>query len=228
MLYEGLCAVVDGAVARTPPGSAARAHRDELVFGALREDVWVLPFGVVVEHLSLTHQCGRLPGGFVPWLTPSPHARIRWLVDEAVGHHRAGRPTAAWVAVGRALHLVADLACPAHVTRTVHLRDPYEGWVEVHGASLLGRPPLEPPEGPLGAVTQALAGAAAAMAADGTSSPWGRWLAARGRRRPVTEDEVARQAEVLLPLAMATGAAVLGVFERHGTGHGLPGVGERW
>lgn len=212
MLYHGLCAVVDGSVARSP-GSRWVEHRDALVLGALREDVWVLPFGWVVEHASLTHQCGDAPGGFVPWLTPSPHLRIRRQVDAAVAEARADRPVHAAVALGRALHLVADLACPAHVTRTVHLRCPYEGWVEEHGYELLHHPPHEPPEGSLAEITSALAAASRRFPADGTTSPWGRWLARRGRRRALRKEEVAEQAEALLPLAMCAGAAVLRAFE---------------
>lgn len=208
MLYNGLCLVVEGALARLPEGPA-HDHRDALLLGALREDVWVLPGPLVVEHLSLTHQTGRLPGGFVPFVVPSPHLRIGWLAARARRWRRGGDELRAWVATGRALHLVADLACPAHVSRTVHLRDPYEGWVEAHGQALVGAPPLEVPTGPLRALTLALARRARAFPADGTTSPWGAALARVGVRRPLGADEVGAQARELLPHAMATGAAVI-------------------
>jgi hypothetical protein len=213
MLYHGLCAVVDGALARLPEGSAAHLHREALLWGILREDVVVLPFGVVLEHLSLTHQTGVWPGGFVPLLVPSPHQVLRWRLQQARRQRARGNEVRAWVTVGRALHLVADLACPAHASRTVHLRDPFEGWVEMHGYELVGEPPLVPLPGELSELTHALARRARTHTPDGTTSPWGRLLCRLGQRAPVPFAQVALQAAELLPLAMATAASVILHFE---------------
>jgi hypothetical protein len=213
MLYHGLCAVVDGALRRLPERAAAHQHRDALMWGILREDVVILPFGVVLEHLSLTHQTGAAPGGFVPFLVPSPHQLVRWRWQQARRQRARGEEARAWVTLGRALHLIADLACPAHTSRTVHLRDPFEGWVEVHGYDLLDAPPTAPLPGELSELTHALARRSRAHAADGTTSPWGRLLCRLGARAPVPVEQVAVQAAELLPLAMATAASAILSFE---------------
>jgi hypothetical protein len=226
MLYHGLCAVVDGALLRLPEGSQAHHRREALMWGILREDVVVLPFGVVLEHLSLTHQTGVLPGGFVPLLVPSPHMVVRWRLQQAQRQRARGEEVRAWVTLGRALHLVADLACPAHTSRTVHLRDPFEGWVEVHGYDLLHEAPLAPLPGELSALTHALARHSRAHPADGTTSPWGRRLHRLGLRAPLLPEQVATQARELLPLAMATAASVILHFEAHRAGR-RTGAGPR-
>lgn len=213
MLYNGLCIVVEGALARLPTSALAHRHRDTLMLGALREDVWVMPWGTVVEHLSLTHQTGVLPGGFVPFVIPSPHQRIQWLYRAAYAYHLRDDEENTWGTLGRLLHLVADLSCPAHSSRTVHLRDPFEGWVEVHGQSLITLPPHALPDEELGALTKNLAKQSRRELADGTSSPWGRLLERLGLRVPLSEEIVAAQARRLVPMAMATAAAVLTRFE---------------
>jgi hypothetical protein len=47
-----------------------------------------------------------------------------------------GAHGAAFASLGRACHVLADMACPVHVHRVIHDADPFEGYVEVHAAAL--------------------------------------------------------------------------------------------
>ncbi len=72
-----------------------------------------------------------LPGGLVPFLTPGPRGRADRLFAHAVEHYREGRLAAAFVQLGRAAHLLTDMACPVHAQGTVHMiSDSFEWYVE--------------------------------------------------------------------------------------------------
>jgi hypothetical protein len=214
MLANGLMIVVNGAV-EAAGHAEPRYYRDALLLGALREDVRRAPLRKrVYEHLSFTHFSGRfLPGGFIPLLWAGPGAMADRFFDRAVAKGRAGERAAAYVQLGRALHLLSDMACPVHAQRVIHETDPYE-WLVESEAPRLGRLPVPPP--PRASRPSELVAAMAALSqarrADATRSAVGRLLRRAGLRRPVGHDEAAAQAEFLIPQAAAHAAALLGLF----------------
>src|SRR5262245_23505148 len=121
MLANGLAIVIERALGQLAHArsSEARRHRKALILGALREDVARVPFGTrVFEHLSLSHFGGaRWPGGFLPFFWPGPRFKVRRYFRRALADARAGRNGAAFVALGRACHVLTDMSCPPHVHR---------------------------------------------------------------------------------------------------------------
>lgn len=220
MLWNGQRVVLDMAI-RAVDHALTTRYRAALVLGALREDVWYVPvLGAVLERPSLTHfYRPGWPGGLVPVVTPGPRWRADRLFARAVARYRQGRPAAAFVQLGRAAHLLTDMACPVHAQRTVHLiSDPFEWYVEAHAATL-ERLPL-PPVGPrarASALVEDLARRTQRFAPDTTTSPWGRVLARAGVRRKIPVSELADQARQLIPLAASHAAALLRLFLRHTT-----------
>ena len=123
--------------------------------------------------------------------------------------HRASQSpspdtTAFWL--GRACHLLGDMAVPARTRGVWHLLgDPLELFCEARAERLAELLPERLPhrEGPPEAHAEALARAASAEPADTTRTPWGALrfrLLGQGER--LTETEVERQANHLLPLAV--------------------------
>jgi hypothetical protein len=219
MLANGLSLVIERALAQvTAPGAAeARRHRKALLLGALREDVARLPFAMrVFEHLSFSHfGGGRWAGGFLPFW-PGPRFKVRRYFRRALRLARAGQAGAAFVTLGRACHVLTDMACPVHVHRVVHEADPFEWYVEVH-AGALGDPGATPAVAPPpfaepGALVTSLAGVTRRWAADRTRNALGRWLRRLGLRRPVPAGVIARQAQVLIPEAAAHVAALINSY----------------
>lgn len=216
MRYNGLCVVIEQATRKLGHPLVSR-YREALLLGALREDYWYLwGLGAVVESLSLTHFYGPgLPGGFIPFLTPGTRTKAPWLYRKALALVQAGRTTAAFVQLGRAAHLLTDMACPVHVHRVAHYTDPYEWYVEAHAEQLAARPIPPLPAAPsVVALIEGLARHTQRYAADGTNSLQGRALMALGLRRPLRREEVAAQAEAILPLAISYNAALLDLFLR--------------
>ena len=218
MLANGLTLVVDRAV--DAAGHAEpRWYRDALVLGALREDVRPVPFtSRVYEHLSLTHFSGSaLPGGFFPLLWPGPGLMADRFFGRAVELGRAGSRAAAYVQLGRALHLLIDMACPVHAQRVIHETDPYE-WVVESERESLSLLPVPPP--PRAASASELVRSMAALSqerrADKTRSALGRGLRRLGLRAPVTRDEAEEQARFLIPRAASHAVALLGMFLERG------------
>src|SRR5258706_16185974 len=121
MLWNGQLAVLDMAVRAVGHPLASR-YRKAVILGALREDVGYLPGLGVFECLSVTHfYRPGLPGGFVPLVTVGPRWRCNRLVARAARELGDGRGAAAFVTLGRAAHLLTDMACPVHAQRTVHM-----------------------------------------------------------------------------------------------------------
>jgi hypothetical protein len=217
VLWNGQLAVIDMAV-RALDHPLTTRYRKTLILGALREDVGYLPgLGRVVECLSITHfyQPG-VPGGFVPLVSAGPRRRANRLVARAVGEHRAGRVAESFVRLGRAAHLVTDMACPAHAHRTVHMiDDPFEWYVEGNAPALRALPvavvpvPARPAD-----LVESLARHTQRFPPDGTHSPWGRWLFRLGLREKLTARTLAEQARALIPLAAGHVAALLRLFLR--------------
>ena len=128
----------------------------------------------------------------------------RWSARARSGWRRA--PDQAANDVGRALHLLGDVAVPARTRGVWHpLGDPYERWVDDHLAALRTAPPAPPVTAPtIATLVDGLARAAALHVADSTRSPWGALAHRLGRPAVIVDDALAeRQARVLLPIALA-------------------------
>lgn len=216
MLANGLSLVIERALAQvTGPGAGeARRHRKALLLGALREDVARVPFATrVFEHLSFSHfGGGRWGGGFLPFW-PGPRFKVRRYFRRALRLARGGQAGAAFVTLGRACHVLTDMACPVHVHRVIHEADPFEWYVEVHAGTLgdtWATPAVAVPAlGEPGALVTSLASVTRRSAADRTRHVLGRWLRRIGLRRPVPGPEIARQARTLIPEAAAHVAALI-------------------
>lgn len=216
MRYNGLTTVVEGAASKLDHPLVTR-YREAILLGALREDYWYLAgLGTVVESLSLTHFYGPgLPGGFIPFLTPGTRTKAPWLYQRALTEARAGHTTSSFVQLGRAAHLLTDMACPVHVHRVAHFTDPYEWYVEGNAARLAQETIPDPPNA--SSVIELIEGLASytqRFEADGTNSVQGRALKALGLRRPLHRDEVAAQARSLIPMAISYNAALFRLFLR--------------
>lgn len=214
MLRNGLHLVADEAARRSGVVAAA-TYRDALVLGSLREDVlWVPPFGLT-EYPSFRHFGGRgRPGGYLPFW-PGPRRTADTLYARAVRDARGGRTAAAFVALGRVMHVVTDACIPSHAHRVAHDRDPFEWHVEGNCERLAA---LAAPEVPLATrpsvLVAELARTAAGFRADRTNTPVGRWLRRRGLAKRVDSAEARTQADALVPLAIGHAVAVIRMFAR--------------
>lgn len=167
------------------------AHEPHLLRGHRAEDDFVL-FGMHFRAPGLTHSYE--PGSrFGELGAPSAKTQIqRWLRRAQVSLHDSER--AFWL--GRACHLLGDLAVPARTRRIWHLLgDPLEAYWEEHEdlARLLGTA-LPATDGNL----ETLASFSSGFAVDTTRSPW-----SRGSGKALDNAEVAQQAGILLPVAVA-------------------------
>lgn len=198
--------------ARVSGEALAVGHREALILGSLREDVIALPTGHFSEYPSFRHFGGRgLPGGYLPFLWPGPRSTAAGLYRRALGQGRAGRIAAAFVQLGRLVHVLTDMSIPSHVHRAAHERgDPFEWYVEGNLPALRALPPAAIPAlaGPVPLVAS-LAGHAARHAPDWTNTAPGRLLRRWGLARPVTAALAREQAADLLPRAIAHAAALL-------------------
>lgn len=215
MLWNGQRVVLDMAI-RALGHPLVTRYRPALVLGALREDVWYVPlFGAVLDRPSLTHfYRPGLPGGLVPLLTPGPRWRADRLFARAVERYREGQPAAAFVQLGRAAHLLTDMACPVHAQRTVHMTsDSFEWYVEGNARALEILPvPAVATRRRASELVEDLAGQTQRFPADTTNSPWGRLLWKVGMRRKIPVPMLSDQACQLIPLAAGYAAALLRLF----------------
>jgi hypothetical protein len=216
MWFNGFITVIDMALAGMDRSPLFQRHRDALVLGAFREDVWFVP-GVefVLQSASLTHfRRGGLPGGFIPYLWPGAAQRAGRFLERAVREFAAGRDASAFVQLGRAAHPLIDMACPVHAQGVAHAADPFEWCVEALGDELrtLAVPRTDLPS--VESVVESLARLGQGFAADKTTSPWGRVLRRLGRRQPVRAALAREQAKVLIPLAAGHTAALFRLFLR--------------
>ena len=215
MLPNGLCVVIDMALVAVDFALLQR-HRKALLLGTLREDVARIPLtNRVFEHTSLTHFCGRLPGGYLPLLWPGARWKAGRLFRKALAAEREGRTAAACVQLGRACHLLTDMACPVHAHRVLHETDPFEWYVEAHALALAQLPmPPAPTADSVSDLVADLAAYARLFTPDRTHNPWGRRLRRLGVLRPVPMAEIERQARALIPAAAAHVASLFGLFIR--------------
>ena len=216
MLRNGLCLVVDLAVREVADPLSSR-YRRALLLGSLREDVLFLPLvGRVTEYPSFSHfYAPGLPGGFLPFVWPGPRRAADRLYARALREARAGRRAAAFVLLGRVLHLIADMSIPSHTHRVAHDHDPFEWYIEGNAGELRRLPlPLVDPPRRAADLIESLARASARFAPDATHHPLGRLLRRLGLRQPITARVAAEQARALVPLAAGHAAAMLRLFLR--------------
>ncbi|HRI70658.1 MAG TPA: hypothetical protein PK156_40780 [Polyangium sp.] len=191
---------------RTKPWPAE--FRGNILRGNDDEDVHIVP--VVKWRLraaGLTHT--HVPNGRSGELG-FPSAKRQGLVFLAKSEREENPAQKAWW-IGRACHVLGDVAVPARAQRVWHLEgDPLEAWIEGNLESLQGLS-IESGEARMPAtIFEDLARAAAAFAADTTRTPWGRavfhWF---GRGTMLDEQEIKAQAQILIPLAVQATEALL-------------------
>ncbi|MFO0755935.1 MAG: hypothetical protein U0359_05565 [Byssovorax sp.] len=216
MLANGLYLIADRAVSAFGAPLAER-YRKTLILGALREDVLYVPLlGRVTEYPSFSHfYRPGVPGGFLPLLWPGPRLSADRLYRRALAAHAEGKTAAAFVLLGRIVHLLADMSIPSHTARAAHDRDPFEWWVEGNLDALAALPVPEVARAAAASdLIENLARTSMTFTPDHTNHPWGRFLARRGLRKGVTAREAGEQARVLVPLTAGYAAALLGMFFR--------------
>lgn len=192
----------------------AREHLDALLQGHLDEDDLVLPFGLRLRAAGLTHS--YRPGSWRgELLAPSALTCLARCLRRA---RRASSDQAAAWWLGRACHLLGDLAVPARTRGVWHLLgDPFEQWLEEHLdalPSLLSSSSAVAPRSGAERLAHELACASAGHAVDTTRTPWGAWAFARGIGVQLSEDEAAAQAAVLLPLVVAATTGLIDDFRQ--------------
>lgn len=215
MRYNGLFIVLEMAIRRIDDPLIWR-HRDALILGSLREDVWYIPLANrIFEHWSFSHfYKPPMPGGYLPLIWPGPRRKGELFYRRALREHRRGRTAAGFVQLGRVAHLLTDMSCPVHVHRTVHQTDPFEWYVEGNKARLLALPvpdvaPARPAE-----LVHDLARTTSRFRDDRTNHHTGRLLRRLGWLRPVTAREAGEQARELIPLAAGYTVALLRTYLR--------------
>ncbi len=212
MRYNGLQLVIRLAVAKLARPELQR-WQDALILGALREDVlYLAPRHKIWEHWSFSHFSGRyLPGGFIPFFTPSAATKAQRYFDVALGHWQQQQAAKAFVELGKASHLLIDMACPVHVHRVPHWSDGYEWYIEAHYERLLAQG-LEISVPTHYATPRATVAGMAAFtrqfAPDRTHHHWGRWLKNRGWRQTHNQAEIAQQVAQIIPVAAGHLAAM--------------------
>lgn len=214
MRLNGQLLVLEMAV-RELDAPRIRRYRKALILGALREDVFFVPgVRVVLEHLSLSHFYGPgLPGGFLPFLWPGARWKAERFFSRSIARYRQGQVPAAFLELGRACHVLTDMACPVHVHRVAHESDPYEWYVDAHMEQLATlRVPSAPEARRPSELVEGLARFTQQFTPDRTHNLLGRWLMKRGLRKPVPRHELAEQAERIIPMAASHVAGLLRLF----------------
>jgi hypothetical protein len=218
VLRNGLLLVASEAAERSGVALAVE-HRDALVLGSLREDIlWIRGLDILTEYPSFRHFGGRgAPGGYLPFVWPGPRRAVETCYRRALVHVREGRTAAAFVSIGRALHVLTDVCIPTHVHRVAHEDDPFEWSVEANLERLraLPVPAVAVPQRPSDLVAS-LAKAAARERPDRTNTPIGRALRRAKIFRNVGAAEARAQTDVLVPLAIAHAIALVRMFARDG------------
>jgi hypothetical protein len=214
MRINGLQMLVERAADRVDVPMVQR-YRRAITLGALREDVTYIPgTPKPFEHLSFSHFWGpdRI-GGFIP-VWPSARVAADHHFTRAVREYRNGHAAAGFVTLGRAAHLLADMACPVHVHRIVHSAgDGYEWYVEAHVDALAALDVPPPPTATRASqLIESLARFTHAFPADRTQHPLGRWLVRKKLARSLPQTEIRRAAMAIIPMAIAHMSALLQLY----------------
>jgi hypothetical protein len=200
-------------------GDAIRAHYDALLLGNLREDVYKFPFlRMFMLGKGLTHY--YRPGGW--WgvfpLVPSAPTRSNWLFDRGVRFYRSGQPAHGVFCLGRAVHLLSEMAAPVHAQMVLHWRgDPFEMYLERNARTLRKLPIADLPDEAkraqtAGELVHQLAVYCQSFPCDRTNNVPG-WLGAKlGIFRPHDQAEVERQVNALVPMGAAYTLALYRLF----------------
>ncbi len=213
MRIGGLAMLIERAADRVQSPTVQR-YRKAIVLGALREDVAHVPgLPKPFEHLSFSHFWGPgRRGGFFRWWPGAPFAADRRF-RRAVQRHRRGDLAGGFVELGRAAHLVADMACPAHVHRVLHVTDGYEWYVESHGDELGALAvPAAPSAERASQLVESLARFTHAFPADRTQHAVGRWLVRRKLVHSLPQHEIRRAANAIIPVAIAHMVSLLELY----------------
>lgn len=211
MLPATHVSLIDAALAPVEH-AGLRAHRAAILAGCVDEDRLRIPivgWRVQAPGLSHTYRPGRSRGELG---APSALTRLERLTAAALTRWRREPERAAGL-IGRACHLLGDVAVPARTRGVWHpLGDPYERWVDAHLAELAALPPAPPiAAASLHALVDGLARQAARHPADTTRSPWGALAHRLGRRRVIVDAAAAAgQARALFPIARAHHVAFVG------------------
>lgn len=203
MRYNGLALVIEMAVNKTKSPLLSNSH-DILILGALREDISYLPFlNRIWEHWSLSHFSGtHLRGGFIPLVYPGAPRKAAQFFKKSVRAYRSGNIMQSMVLLGRASHLLIDMACPCHAKRVAHFTDGYEWYVEAHTQTLkeldfkVPQNFNQPQQ-----IVNSLAHCTQQFEADATNHHFGRLLKNLGLRKPLGREQFALQAEKIIPEA---------------------------
>lgn len=200
--------VISAAVAAANDVRLSRFERD-LLRGNDDEDDFVIG-GLRLRAPGLTHT--YRPGSrFGELGAPSAKLQLERWVARA---HQGRGPSDAAYWLGRACHLLGDMAVPARTHGVWHLLgDPLEGYCEQQAPelpALVAREPLVRVDtASAGELCDLLARRSQTFKADTTRTPWGALAARFGRRRPLPAVEIERQARALVPYAVACTRALL-------------------
>ena len=191
-------------------------HYDALLLGNLREDVYKFPFvSRFMLGKGLTHY--YKPGsrwGLWP-LVPSAPRRTGWLVKRGIELWRDGLRRDGAFLLGRAVHLLSEMAVPVHAQVILHWRgDPFEMYTEKHHHELrkLALPEIPDAVATPDELVHELAVECQAYPCDRTNNLPGFIAKKLGLLQSHSSDEVVRQVHVLVPLGAAYTVALYKMF----------------
>jgi hypothetical protein len=216
MRYNGIFLLLSRA-ARESEIPEAQKYLPALTLGAVRDDILYFPWVKKIwEHLSLSHFMGRhLPGGFIPFFWPSAPFKAQYFYNKAIKLYRAEDPAAAWVQLGRASHLIVDMACPVHASRVPHWSDPYEWYVDSHFDELKQLPAVDFEKCQSAReLTKKMGKYSQGFRPDKTNQHWGQLLKKMGLRKSLTRGECQNQAHAIIPQASACLAELFRLFSK--------------
>jgi hypothetical protein len=204
--------ILEAALRLAIDGAWMKPYARELCSGSDDEDVYEVPLtNIRLPALGLTHtyRPGKRGGELG---APSARTRLLYFVRRCEREiARRDEPRGAWW-LGRACHLLVDMAVPARTRGVWHLLgDPLECWVEraVDAKDERFLPGERAPATDSGALADGLAALSASFPADTTRGPLGLLRhAILGRSVRISDAQAEAQALVLVPAAIAHAAAL--------------------
>lgn len=212
MLPNGLIAILDMALNKSIADTELGRTKYALyILGMFREDVvYIPPLSKAFPSPSRGH------------IWPNARTHFAKLYSEAVQIGQCAtqseleRTLSGAYALGRALHVLIDMACPAHANATWHyLNDPFERYVDAQAGELTK---LSVPKLPLAfesaeSLIESLATSAQTELSDLTQTPWGNLLRKFGKRKRLNREIIEKQAARLVPLAAAHVQSLFTMYE---------------